>query len=608
MVTRLFRWKAVLPFVLFLGLLSAVWLLFGEEFVRHESEDSATELLGAEVDIGGLQITLRQSRVVVTGLQVADPYNRNRNLLAAGRIVLELDPVPLLEKKLVIDQMEMTGLEFLAPRAKPAREIKTQGIAQRVKTQLGDWKQQFNVPLLSLTPVDTIKALVVDPTKLATVQAALGVKNRADSLSQAITASIAAVKPGPVLDSAKALTARLSASNPAKLGTQGSLQAVSDIKRTLDQVKALKAQMAGVQKAVTDGAGVLGAGLKDIDAARQQDYQMARGLLKLPSVSAPDLSYLLFGPPTASIFEQALYYTNLGRSYLPPGLDPLRNPGPQRLRMAGTTIAFPKLNAYPTFLLRQGKIGFQFGGDTTGGAFTASVQGLTSEPSLYGKPTLFSAQGGLKGSNPLSLKVGGTMNHVRATPLDSLGAAVSGVPLPSFNLPGLPFRLDPGRGQATLQFALDGDRLRGRWSVVSTQLTSGLSDSARGKPLDRLQSLVGDVLGNVKSLTLNAEMGGTISKPRLSISSNVGDALAGGIKQVLGQQVAKAEEKAKAEIDRQIGNGVAEAQKQVSAVTADLGKKVGLQNDQINQVQTELEAQLKRYGAGAGGLIKLPKF
>lgn len=605
MAIKLFRWKAILPFVLFIALIVAVWLLFGEEFIRRQSEDYATEMLGAEVDIGGLQITLRQSRVVVTGLQVADPFNRDRNLLAADRIVFDLDAVPLLEKKIAIDQMELTGLVFGAARKKPAREIKTDGIAQRVRRQLGDWKAQFNVPLLSLTPIDTLKALVLDPSKLASVQAALAVKTRADSVRQALESSINSLKPGPVLDSAKALTTRLTGTSPAKLGTQGSLQAVADVKRSLDQIKALKQQLGDLQKSVTAGAGVLTAGLKDVDAARQQDYQLARGLLKLPSISAPDISYLLFGPPTAGVFEQVLYYSNLGRSYLPPGLDPLRNPGPKRLRMAGTTIAFPKLHAYPTFLLRQGRIGFRFGGDTTGGAFNASVQGLTSQPSLYGKPTLFGAEGALKGPNPLSISLAGSMDHVRAVPLDSVAGTAGGIALPAFNLPGLPFRLDPGRGRASLSFALDGQQVRGRWSVSSSSLTSGLADSARGRPLSRLETLVSGVLGGVHDLTLNAGLGGTITKPTLSISSNVGDALAGGIRQVVGQEVARAEAKVRAEVDRQIGQGVEEAQRRVTEVSGDLGKKLGLQSDQVAQVENELQAQLKRY---AGGGIALPKF
>jgi uncharacterized protein (TIGR03545 family) len=608
MAVKLFRWKALLPFALFLGLIAAVWLLFGEEFIRRQSEDYATELLGAEVDIGGLQITLRQSRVVVTGLQVADPFNRNRNLLAADRIVFDLDVIPLLEKKVAIDQMELTGLEFGAARQRPAREIKTDGIAQRTRSQLGDWKAQFNVPLLSLTPIDTLKALVLDPTKLASVQAALAVRTRADSVRQALEGSLKSVQPGPTLDSARALASRLASSNPTKLGAQGSLQAATDIKRSLDQIKALKQQVTDLQKSVGAGATLLSAGLKDVEAAREQDYQLARGLLKLPSISAPDISYLLFGPPTAGIFEQALYYTNLGRSYLPPGLDPLRNPGPRRLRMAGTTISFPRLHAYPTFLLRKGKVGFRFGGDTTGGAFTGSVQGLTSQPALYGKPTLFSASGALRGANPLSIDMGGSLDHVRAVPLDSLAGGVTGIALPAFNLPGLPFRIDPGRGRASLSFALDGDRLRGRWSVTSNNLTSGLADSARGKPLGKLESLVGDVLGNVRGLNLDAQLGGTMTHPTLSISSNVGDALAGGMRQVVGQEVARAETRVRAAVDKQVGLGVTEAQTRVAAVAADLGKQLGLQSDQIAQVETELQNQLKRYTGGAGGLIKLPKF
>ncbi len=607
MAIKLFRWKAILPFVLFVALLVAVWLLFGEEFIRRQGEDYGSEMVGAEVDIAGLQIILHQARVVVTGLEVADPYNRNRNLFQAGRIVLDLDPVPLLEKKVAIDQMELTGLQFGANRKRPAREIKTEGVAQRVKSQMGDWKSQFNVPLLSLTPIDTLKALVVDPTKLASVQAALAVKTRADSVRQALEGSINGLQAGPVLDSAKALAARLSATSPAKLGAPGALQAVSDVKRSLDQINALKQQVAGLQKSVTAGAAVLANGLKDVDAARQQDYQMARGLLKLPAISGPDLSYLLFGPPTAGIFEQALYYTNLGRSYLPPGLDPLRNPGPKRLRMAGTTISFPKLHAYPTFLLRQGKIGFSFGGDTTGGAFNATVQGVTTQPALYGKPTLFNAEGALKGANPISLSAGGALDHVRTVSLDSVAGSARGVPLPAFNLPGLPFRLDPGRGQASLSFALEGDRIRGRWSVLSQTLTSGLADSAKGRALNKLETLVGGVLGNVHNLTLDAGISGTITKPSISISSNVGDALAGGIKQVLGQEVAKAEAKVRAEVDRQVSQGIADAQQRVTAVSGDLGKKLGLQSDQIAQVEKELQAQLARYSGGAGG-IKLPKF
>jgi len=604
MTTGLFRWKAILPFLLITGLIVVVWLLFGAEFVRRSSEEYATEALGAEVDIGGLRITESHSRVTLTGLQIADPYDRTRNLFEAGRIVLDLDPVPLLEKKLVIDQMELTGLRFMVPRRQPAREIRSVGIAQRVRAQLGDWHHQFDVPLLSLTPVDTIKALVLDPSKLGTVQAANALTQQGDSVRKALEGAIGALHPGPVLDSARALAARLGATDPTKLGVPGSAKAAADVKHALDQVGKLKQQVAGLKQSAQGGIQLLGQGVKDLDAARQKDYQFARGLLQLPSISAPDISYLLFGPATVSVFEQALYYTNLGRSYLPPGLDPLRKPGPSRLRMAGTTVAFPKLKAWPTFLLRQGKIGFSFGGDSSSAAFGATVQGLTSEPAIYGRPTMFSARGALQGALPLSVDLGGALDHVTATPRDSVRAAVGGVPLPAFTLPGLPYRLTPGRGDASFSLVLDGDRLRGSWGLRSNQLTVALTDSARGKAQTQIQALVGRVLGGVQELELDARLGGTISQPSLQISSNVGDALAGGLRAVLGQEVAKAEARVRAEVDRQTAQAVDQAQKLVAGVENDLAHQIGAQSDQVAQVDALLQAQLKRY---VGGAFKIPK-
>jgi uncharacterized protein (TIGR03545 family) len=603
---RLFRWKAILPFLLILGVVALVWLLFGETFVRRTTEDYATETLGAEVDIGNLKITESKGRLTLGALQVADPFNPKRNLLEAGRIVLEIDPVPLLEKKIVINQMDLTGLRFGTPRSRPATPVKNAGVVQRVRAELGDWKKQLDVPLLSLAPIDTLKSLALDPTKLGTVQAAHSVVQRSDSVRTAIQESLKSLQPRPILDSASALATRLAAANPATLGLQGSVQAATDIKRTIDQIDQVKKQLGALQRSASAGVQLLGTGLKEIDAARQRDYQFARGLAKLPSISAPDISQMLFGPPTASVFAQALYYANLGRSYLPPGMDPLRRPGPRRMRMNGTSISFPKEHAWPSFLLRQGKIGFSLGSDTSGSAFAASLTGVTSEPAIYGQPTLFSAQGSLKGANPVSVDLSGVLNHVGAIPRDSLRASLTGVPLPSFDLPGLPFRLAPGRGQAVLTFGLEGERLWGRWSLRSDQLSSTPSDSVRVRQLTQLETVVGRVLGGVKSLRLDADLGGTITRPSLSISSNVGDAVAGGIRNLIGEEVSKVEAKVRADVDRQVGTAVDDAQKMVAGVQKDLAQQIGGPSDQLTQVENQLQAQLKRY-TGLGGLIKLPK-
>ena len=67
---------------------------------------------------------------------------------------------------------------------------------------LQQWRQRFHVPLLSLTPVDTIKSLVLDPTQLSTVKRATALLARGDSLKTVLTAAIQGIRVRETADSA----------------------------------------------------------------------------------------------------------------------------------------------------------------------------------------------------------------------------------------------------------------------------------------------------------------------------------------------------------------------------------------------------------------------
>ena len=53
----------------------------------------------------------------------------------------------------------------------------------------------------------------------------------------------------------------------------------------------------------------------------------------------------------------------LGRRYMPPGLLPRETSGPDRLRMAGSTVRFPKERNYRAFLLEAGTVDFTVEGE-----------------------------------------------------------------------------------------------------------------------------------------------------------------------------------------------------------------------------------------------------
>jgi len=604
---KLFRWRAIAPLTLILGLIALGWFLFGDRIVRRVTEDSATTALGTEVDIGWLQIRTAQASVELRGLEVADPFNPMRNQVEAGRIVLDLDPLPLLQKKVVIDRMVLTGLRFGSTRRRPAKPVKGgDGVAARVLSEIKTWTQQFKQPLLSLTPVDTIKAIALDPTKLGTIKAVEILSARADSVQRSLESGLKSADYSALVDSANALANRLSATNPSKLGVAGTAEAANSVKRTLDQIARAKQQLAELQKGVTGGVALLSDGLKAVDDAREKDYAFARGLMKLPGLDAPNIGAALFGASSASTFQQALYYGRMAQQYIPPGLQPWRKSGPKRLRMRGITVVFPKEHATPSFLLRDGKLSFSLGADTTVNAFSGSVTGLTTQPALYGRPTTFGARGALSGPAPISARLDGILDHVRATPRDSIDLSLGGVKLPAFDLPTLPFRLDPGVGDAALAFVLNGDRVGGRLSVKSNA-AQWATDSTRGKPTGGAAGVVWQVVSGLKELDLKATLSGTVTAPNLSISSNLDQAVSDRLKAMAGDQLAKGEARAKAEVDRLVQDKVEPVRQKVTQAEAALTGKLGGNQQALDGAQKRLEAELKRLGP-AGGLpkIKLP--
>jgi uncharacterized protein (TIGR03545 family) len=269
---------------------------------------------------------------------------------------------------------------------------------------------------------------------------------------------------------------------------------------------------------------------------------------------------------------------------MPPGLLPRWGDGPTRARRAGATVRFPREHALPGFLLRTAELSFQL--DLTGPEpkrYAGRLTGLTSDPALYGRPTLFEA------SAP-AVSAGAMFDHVHATARDTAGATVQGVRLPMFQLPSLPMRLDPGRGTVQLGFALRGDTIRARWEVRSTHVQWARDSSAERSPV---ADLLWRTLSGISDLRVDAGVTGTLSQPRLSVRSNLDEAIATRLRAMLGEEVAAAERRLRAEVDRQVDAVVAPVRARVTAVQAEVTGRLAEQRAKLDQAQRDLEARLR---------------
>jgi uncharacterized protein (TIGR03545 family) len=292
---------------------------------------------------------------------------------------------------------------------------------------------------------------------------------------------------------------------------------------------------------------------------------------------------------------------------MPPGLLPKQDAGPDRLRASGRTVRFPREQDWPKFLLQAGQVDLEIGGDSPlRGAYEAVVQGLTTDPTLYGKPTIVRTSRTAEGTAVAGIDIAAVIDHVNPERVrDSVSARLRGIQLPTLDVPGLPFRLDPRRGAARLDFTLRNEQLSGRWSLTSDQVAWAL-DSA-GRKLNDLESIVWRVLSGLKELSVDARVSGGLSAPKLAVSSNLDRAIAQRLEAVIGEEVAKAEKMVRAKVDSAVAERVEPVRRQIADVRGQAESRLGAERQRLDDVERELQAELKRLTGGLAPGIKLPR-
>ena len=590
----------MIPLALAIVLFIIGYALFAEPIVRDTTAEAASKMLGTHVEIDELNLHETRPAVTLSGIRIADPFDRMKNLVEADRIQLELEQEPLLERKLVIRQLSIENVQVGTRRETPAPAAPPSGFASQALGAVRAWREQFDVPLLSLTPIDTIRSIVVDPAQLQTVQRALRLKGEADSVRTAVTTAFNELRIRETIDSARAVAERLEGANPLRLGISGTRQAVSDVRRTLSELQAAKQRVEDLQRDTRAGLALLRGGVESVDDARQADFAFARSLLQLPTFAAPDIGNAVFGDVTIDRFQQLVYWSELAQDYLPPGLDPRRKPGPTRSRASGTTVRFVRPQSYPSFLLRRGDIDITIGGEgVTSGVYDLAVANLTTAPEVLGQPVQF-ALARTGGGSGITLRAGGVMNHLNGALRDSMSVNAAGIPLPSFDLPGLPLRADLGRGASRLTFARDGDQIRGNWSV-RTSTVAWAPDAAQEGQLNRLEELAVRVITGLQDIELSASVSGTLRAPSISVRSNLDRILADRVREVLGEEVGRAEREARAQVETIIRERVAPIQAEANRIRTDAEQRIAEAQTRIDETRAELEGRLRGLGVRGEG-------
>lgn len=606
---KLFRWKAIIPLGLLALLTAAVLLLCMDGLVRRGIEMAGAQITGARVDLASARVRPFAGSVRLRGLEVADPQAYMHNLVEAAEIVAEVRFWPLFQKKIVVDTLAVRGMRFGTPRSVSGelpRRRKTTGLPAREVTRSFEG---IRLPPFSLRGIGetVVEGGAIEPDSLITVQQARALAGLADSLREAWSVEVRALDPAPVIASAHELSQRISTLNLRTVAglaaargilTEG-VDLLTDLRNKQDRLTSLDERLKADQQELQQR-------LRTLDRARDQDRQWALGQLNIPSLEAPDIGPALFGEMVIDHLGRVLQWIELADRHMPPGLDPRRRPGPSRTRRPGITVHFPEREALPSWVIAWADISFEWPHHDRPRTYSARLAGLTSEPTVWGRPLVLEVSE--SGERLSALSIHALIDRLGETARDSVRVEVTGIGISPFSLGELGGHLNLGRSDSHIHLLRQDGRIDARlgWrsSDVRWERTRPAADPApRIGSTEWAEDFIWRTLEGLDRVEIEARLvrQGEQASPRLQVHSNVAQALSISLQRQLGQQVRRAEQQVRQEVDRHIEAQVAEARQQIEGMQEQVLERLEQERERLEAAREQLEQQLRALAARIPG-------
>ena len=310
---------------------------------------------------------------------------------------------------------------------------------------------------------------------------------------------------------------------------QEATDALKDLQREIETKKsAFQGEVAKLQKSLQ----------QEITKLKEMDIQAILKDLGLEGITKARLAEAFLCPFLGKTLNFIWNHADKMRRFMPKrGKD---EPVQERIRAKGRDIIFPVIKKGPEFLLREARLSLEHEKWSARG----TIQGVTSDPVVYGKPTRVD----IRGKRPkLTLK--GILDHTGKTPVDTVSLDLRGYPLEGFTFSENPLSLSNiTRGSLDLKanLALRGDSIDLK---TMTRVKNLALNFAEKETEDLMANMVKEAVKTIPSLSIGLAAKGTRNNPQLSISSNIDRVFAGQLRRFAGKKVNQLKASLGAEID-----------------------------------------------------------
>ncbi len=110
------RWSGLLGFIAITALLVLGWMFAAGPLIKYSIETFGSQAAKAKVEVEDVSLTLSPFGIEVTGVQVANSDKPMENAIQFDRAIADLELLPLLLGKGIVNEVVLSGVEFSTPR------------------------------------------------------------------------------------------------------------------------------------------------------------------------------------------------------------------------------------------------------------------------------------------------------------------------------------------------------------------------------------------------------------------------------------------------------------------------------------------------------------
>ncbi|MEJ2442421.1 MAG: TIGR03545 family protein [Exilibacterium sp.] len=584
---KVFRLYGLAIFVVVVALMTVGIYLFTDSVIETAVEVAGTEIVGAKVELGHVDIDFSEQSIEFNDLQITNPDEPMFNALEVKRLAFDMQVKPLAFRRVYIDEMAATGVTLNSPRRESGAIASRADTEEAGESTFGRMAEKVALPSLTLPSVEE----VMKQEQLQTLKIAAELESQYEERKQTLKQKIEQLPTKEDIDAYKARVQKLKTKDKDPLALLSKAkelkQLKQDIDRDLSQVKSVRGEVAETIR-------VLKEDVQKAKAAPRADIDRLAKKYSLSAQGAVNLAERLFGREVAGWLDKGWRWYKKLQPFLGQNKAAEKSAADNSEQTSvvdatdsllgqGRDIHFAETHPAPDFLIRHLSLS-NSQSDPRASLLSGEINNFSDRPGVWEQPISLNIQGEKLGDIS-AFDLQGNIDRRQSQTKDVLKLQVQRMAVKDLVLsqnPQLPLVIKSAVMDINTAYTMNNGRMD---LNVDLALDNMVTEETAPASASAVVKAILSALAKLQTATFHIAASGDVEKPQVSIQSDLDNMLGDIIKRQLAEKTAAFKEKLQAEV-------IARTKGSLSRLDA-LDGEVG-----------QLLAQIEDKNQALGGLLK----